>query len=34
MFEQELKEGFKIALVAGLFILMLASVVALVGTGT
>lgn len=33
MFERELKEGLKIAVVAGLFILTLASVVALVGPG-
>ena len=33
MFEHELKEGLKIAVVTGLFILILASVVALVGTG-
>lgn len=31
MFEQELKEGLKIAVAAGLFILTLASVIALLG---
>lgn len=33
MFEQELKEGLKIAVVAGLFILTLTSLVVLAGTG-
>ena len=34
MFDQELKEGLKIAVVTGLLILALVSMVALTGTGT
>lgn len=33
MFEHELKEGLKIAIAAGLFILTVATIIALVGTG-
>lgn len=33
MFEHELKEGLKIAAAAGLFILTVATIIALVGTG-